>query len=131
MAQESSYDFPVISEREDGEAEAGLRQAEPGKTKVWEEVLYQESGENWREGERGPSIGTVMLRHYVTKDSTRVPVRAWFVFDDGDTVEYAGLVPGKGSWKGKGRFGYRGGSGKFADRGGELDVDSTNPKRWG
>ena len=131
MAQDSSYDFPVISEREDAEAGADLSGAEPGNTEVWEEVLYEENGENWREGERGRAVGTVMLRHYVTKNRRRTPVRAWFMFDDGDTVEYAGLVPGNGSWSGKGQFGYRGGTGKFADRGGELDVDSTNPKRWG
>jgi hypothetical protein len=129
MAQESSYDFPVISEREDTEAGAELSQ--PDKTEAWEEVVYEESGENWREGDRGPAIGTVMLRQYGLKDTKRVRVRAWFVFDDGDTVEYAGLVPGNGTWKGKSRFGFRGGTGKFADRGGELNVDSTNPKRWG
>ena len=124
-------DFPVISEREDQDAGASLRDATPGDTVFDEETLYEDVGGNWKGGERGDKVGTVMLRQYVTKNRERTPVRAWFVFDDGDTVEYAGLVPGKGKWRGKGRFGFRGGTGKFADRGGELNVESTNPKRWG
>jgi hypothetical protein len=131
MAQEPSYDFPVISVREAGEAEPDLSKQEPGKTEAWEETLYQDVGGNWQEGEWGQKVGTVMLREYLTKNRRRTPVRAWFMFDDGETVEYAGLVPGNGSWSGRGRLGYRGGTGRFADRGGELDVESTNPKRWG
>jgi hypothetical protein len=131
MAKKSGYDFPVISDRDAGETRAGPDETEPGKAKSWEETLFQDVEGNWQEGQRGPEIGTLMLREYKTKKPKRVLVRAWFVFDDGDTVEYAGLAPGEGSWKGRGRFGFRGGTGKFADRGGELDVDSTNPKRWG
>jgi hypothetical protein len=125
------YDFPVISEREDQDAGGSRRDSNPGDTLFEEETLYEDIGGKWKDGEWGDKVGTVMLRQYVTKNRERTPVRAWFVFDNGETVEYAGLVPGRGNWRGNGRFGFRGGTGKFARRSGEIGVESTNPKRWG
>lgn len=131
MATDSSYDFPVISNGEPRQVGPSLGDATFGDTALQEETLYEDIGGDWRNGEWGKEIGTVTLKHYPTTVRGRILVRAWFVFDDDSTVEYGGLVPGGSSWQGKGRLGFRGGSGKFSNRGDELDVESTNPKRWG
>jgi hypothetical protein len=132
MTEEGArYDFPAISDGETQQIGPGLADARFGDTVLQEETLYEDIGGDWQNGEWGREIGTVTLKHYPTTVQDRILVRAWFVFDDGDTIEYGGLVPGGRSWKGKGRLGFRGGSGKFANRGDELDVESTNPKRWG
>jgi hypothetical protein len=131
MAQASGYDFPVISGGNVQEAGASFAEARFGDVAVREEQVFEDIGGDWRNGEWGPPVGTVRLKQTPTTVRGRILVWASFVFDDGDTVEYGGLVPGDGTWVGKGRLGYRGGTGKFAAPRGELDVDSTNPKRWG
>lgn len=93
------------------------------------ETLYQDTGGDWRNGEWGDEIGKVTLTHSRPGEQG-ITVRVSFEFRDGDTVEFSGLVPGNGTWRGRGRLRFERGRGKFADRGGELDVDSTNPKRW-
>jgi hypothetical protein len=129
---EPTYEFPLISEDEDAtQAEELTDEAAWVLPDVKQEMLYEDTGGDWKSGDRGNVIGTVTLSHTRTKRQQRVIVHAFFVFDNGETVEYAGLVPGEGKWQGKGRLGYRGGTGKFADRGGELDVEATNPKHWG
>lgn len=131
MSEGSSYDFPAISGGEVREAGPTFAEARFGEVATREETLFEDTGGDWRNGEWGTPVGTVTLKHSPTSVHGRVVVRAFFVFDDGDTVEYAGLVPGNGSWLGRGRLGYRGGTGKFASPRGELEVESTNPKRWG
>lgn len=131
MAQASGYDFPAISGGDVREAGASFADARFGDVAVREEQVFEDIGGAWQEGEWGAQIGTLTLKQSPTTVPGRIFVRAIFVFDDGDSVEYAGLVPGEGSWHGKGRFGYRGGTGKFAKPRGELDVESVNPKRWG
>jgi hypothetical protein len=132
MATEQRFDFPAISNGETRHFGQSLDEATFGDTVLQEENLYQDIGGDWKNGEWGQQIGTVTLKHYPTTVQRRILVRAWFVFDDGDTVEYGGLVPAEdGVWKGRGRLGFRGGSGKFANRGDDLNVESTNPKRWG
>ncbi|MDQ4005817.1 MAG: hypothetical protein M3135_05900 [Actinomycetota bacterium] len=131
MEDSPRYDFPAISDGDERRAGPTLDEARFGDTVFQEETLYQDTGGDWKKGDRGDAIGTVTLTQSPTTVSGRILVRAWFVFDNGETVEYSGLVPGDGSWQGKGRFGYQGGTGKFADRRGQLDVESTNPKRWG
>lgn len=131
MKDTPRYDFPAISDRDDRHVGPSLAEARLGDTVIDEETLYEDVGGNWRKGERGPAIGTVTLSQVPTSVRGRIIVHAWFVFNNGETAECAGLVPGEGSWRGKGRLGFRGGTGKFADRRGELEVDSTNPRRWG
>ncbi|HYH27531.1 MAG TPA: hypothetical protein VEA19_02000 [Actinomycetota bacterium] len=132
MNIEEGYDFPVISEG-DEERRFGpdLAEAGFGETVVHEETIYREVDGDWRKGERGDAIGTVTLSQTPTSVRGRVLLHAWFVFDDGETAEFSGLVPGEGSWQGKGRLGWRGGTGRFGDRRGEITVESSNPKRWG
>jgi hypothetical protein len=124
------FDFPAISNGNGRRAGPALAEATFGDTVLEEETLYEDVGGDWRNGEWGEAIGTVTLRQSPTSVPGRVLLDAWFVFDNGETAEYAGLVPGEGSWRGKGRLGYRGGTGRFADRRGHLEVDSTNPKHW-
>jgi hypothetical protein len=131
MEQEPAYEFPLISEDDDASEAQALTDEARAFPDVKQELLYEDTGGDWRSGERGRAIGTVTLTHTRTKRRERVIVHAFFVLDNGETVEYAGLVPGEGRWRGKGRLGYRGGTGKFADRGGELTVEATNPKHWG
>jgi hypothetical protein len=125
------YEFPLISEDDDEDTAQSLTDELSPLPNVKRELLYEDTGGDWKSGERGSVVGTVTLTHTQTKRTKQVIVHAFFVFDNGETVEYAGLVPGEGKWLGKGRLGYRGGTGKFADRGGELAVESTNPKHWG
>jgi hypothetical protein len=134
MAQDTKYDFPAISDGEVKHIGPSLGDAKFGDVVLQESPLFEYIGEDWKKGVWGEQIGTVTLKHFPTTVQGRIFVRAQFIFDDGqnaETVEYAGLVPGNGSWQGRGRLGYRGGTGRFSDRGGELDVESTNPKRWG
>ena len=131
MVEGSKYDFPVISGDDRQVAGPSLDEAEFGDVTTHGETLFEYVGGDWKKGVRGEPVGTLTLVHSPTMVKGRVFVRAIFVFDDGDTVEYGGLVPGNGSWKGKGRFGYRGGTGKFAEPRGEIQVESTNPKLWG
>lgn len=128
---EPRYDFPAISDRDDRHVGPSLADAKFGDTVIDEETLYEDTGGDWKKGEWGPAIGTVTLTQSPTTTRGRILVTASFVFDNGDTAEYAGLVPGEGSWRGKGRLGYRGGTGRFADRRDQLDVESVNPRRWG
>lgn len=130
MNEELRYDFPAISEGDDRRVGPSLAEASFGDTVIVEETLYMDIGGGWKEGEHGAAIGTVTLTHSPTTIEGRIILHAWFVFDNGETAEYAGLVPGEGSWQGIGRLGYRGGTGKFADRRGHLEVESTNPKNW-
>lgn len=131
MEQQPAYEFPLISDDPDAAAAQSLTDEVSPFPDVKQELLYEDTGGNWKGGERGRAVGTVTLTHTPTKRPEHVIVHAFFVFDNGETVEYAGLVPGEGKWRGKGQLGYRGGTGKFADRGGELPVESTNPKHWG
>lgn len=130
MVEGPRYDFPAISD-EGRDAGPSFSDAGFGDVSFREETLFGDVGGDWKHGERGDPIGTVSLQHSPTTIPGRVWVRASFAFDDGDTVEYAGLVPGNGSWQGRGRVGYLGGTGKFVEPRGELDVESVNPKRWG
>lgn len=134
MAKETRYDFPAISDGEVRSIGPSLSEATFGDVVLQESPLYEDIGGDWKNGEWGEQIGIVTLKHFPTTVQGRIFVRAQFIFDDGqtaETVEYAGLVPGDGSWQGKGRLGYRGGTGRFSDRRADLDVESTNPKRWG
>jgi hypothetical protein len=131
MGMDDKYDFPAISESKGQRVGPPLPDAKFGDTVLEEEPLYEETGGDWRKGEWGEQIGTVTLSHHPTTVKGRILVHATFRFNDDEIVEYAGLVPGNGSWQGQGRLGYLGGSGKFSDPRDDLDVDSTNPKRWG
>jgi len=127
------YDFPAISDAGDEERRVGprLEEASFGESVIQEEVLYEDVGGEWRKGEWGERIGMVRLIQSPTTVGGKVLLRAWFLFDDGTTAEYAGLVPGEGTWQGEGELGFRGGTGKFEGRRGHLHVESVNPKRWG
>jgi hypothetical protein len=129
--EDRRYDFPAISNGNGRRVGPSLAEATFGDTVLEEETLYEDVGGDWRKGEWGEAIGTVTLRQSPTSVPGRVLLSAWFVFDNGESAEYSGLVPGEGSWRGVSRLGYGGGTGKFADRRGHLEVDSVNPKRWG
>lgn len=130
MAKGPAYEFPAISDGRLWVPDTSLDDAAPGTVVTWGETLYAEDGD-WKNGDWGEEIGIVMLRHYRTHDLAKTPVRAWFVFHNGHTAEFGGLVPGEGSWIGTGVLGFRGGTGRFATRTDKLSVESTNPKRWG
>lgn len=131
MDEEPRYDFPAVSGGDGQDAGPSLAEARFGDVVLREEPLYEDIGGDWANGEWGPRIGSVTIEHRPTSDPKRILARATFIFDDGDTVEFVGLVPGAGSWKGRGRFGYRGGTGKFQFPRAQLPVESTNPRRWG
>jgi hypothetical protein len=122
MANEPRYDFPAVSK---GTPEPAKR----GETRQ-EDIFEYDDDKDWKKGESGPKIGSVRLNHSKEADPPST-VRAEFAFDNGETVTFEGNVPGNGSWKGKGRFEFRDGTGKFKGRGEALAVDSVNPKRWG
>jgi hypothetical protein len=124
MASGGGYDFPVVSEGGSEELVA----AKPGTTVV-EEPLYAWTGPGTYEHD-GDQIGTVTIAQWKGSGG-RVPFTAYLEFNDDDVVVLTGLVPGNGSWNGKGVVAYGGGSGKFAERHGVLDLESENPKRWG
>jgi hypothetical protein len=124
MATGANGDFPAVSEGRSSE----LVEAGPGTTVV-EEPLYAWTGPGtYDHGEK--QIGTVTIAQW-KGSGDRVPFTAHFDFDDGDVVLLTGLVPGNGSWNGGGVAAYGGGSGKFAERHGSVDVETENPKRWG
>ena len=124
-------DFPAVSGGDPRRAGARLADAAFGDVAVEEYDLFEHIGGDWRNGEWGEQVGIVTYRQAPTTIPGRVVAHVTFVFDDGDVVEYVGLVPGEGTWQGKGRFGYRAGTGKFAWPRGELPVESVNPKSWG
>jgi hypothetical protein len=124
MATGANGDFPAVSEKQNND----LIEAKPGTT-VAEEPLYAWTGPGtYDHGDE--EIGTVTIVQW-KGSGNRVPFTAHFEFNDGDVVWLTGLVPGGGSWNGRGVVAYGGGSGKFADRRGALDLESENPKRWG
>jgi hypothetical protein len=131
MEGEELYDFPAVSGGDTKQVGPTLAEAKFGDVVMLGEPLFKDVGDDWKNGKWGPQIGTVTLGHTPTIVAGKVTVTATFVFDDGDMVAYQGQVPGNGSWKGKGRFGFVTGTGKFADRGGGIDVESTNPRHWG
>ena len=116
MAKGPRYDFPVVS---DGAIEP------PKRGEKRQETMFQlDEGMDWKKGDRGGKVGTIKLTH--PEDDTPKTFNARFEFDDGDSVEYEGKVPGDGSWKGKSKLKRRKGSKKE-----EIEVDTVNPKRWG
>jgi hypothetical protein len=126
MATEGGgYDFPVVSDRR-GEELIG---AQPGSTVIVDEPVYPPEPPD-PYGHGGDEIGTVTIVQFKGQGN-RIPFAAYFAFNDGDSVSLTGFVPGDGSWKGKGVVAYGGGTGKFASRTGQLDLQSDNPRRWG
>jgi hypothetical protein len=124
----AKIDFPAISNGQAGPAGANDREPQPDRS--WDETVYEDIGGDWRNGEWGEEIGKVTLKQSRSSDRGIV-VEASFRFDDDETVELSGPVPGNGTWRGKSKLRIVRGTGKFADRRGEVEVDSTNPKRWG
>jgi hypothetical protein len=122
MANDPRYDFPAISK---GRPEPAKR----GETRQ-EDIFEYDDNKDWKKGESGPKIGSVLLNHSKDADPPST-VRAAFTFDKGGSVTYEGKIPGNGSWQGQGRLDFKAGTGTFKDRGGTLAVDSVNPKRWG
>ena len=122
------YDFPAVSMKGD-RTPVNLVEAEPGRTVVDYETVYEAIGLG--PYDTGRKIGTVSIIQRKSSTRGRVPFTAHFKFGDEDTVTLTGVAPGNGSWKGQARVGYDGGTGKFADRGGEIPLESNNPKRWG
>jgi hypothetical protein len=129
MKEGPVHDFPAVSESVDAGSTGSLIEARPGTTVIVDDTVYQWVGPD--PYDRGEQIGTVTIVHWKSATGDRVPFTAHFEFDDGDTVSLTGVVPGKGTWKGKGVVAYGGGTGKFAGRTGQLDLESDNPKRWG
>jgi hypothetical protein len=121
----AGYDFPVVSDRR-GEELIG---AQPGSTVIVDEPVYPPEPPD-PYGHGGDEIGTVTIVQFKGQGN-RIPFAAYFAFNDGDSVSLTGFVPGNGSWKGKGVVAYGGGTGKFASRTGQLDLQSDNPRRWG
>jgi hypothetical protein len=119
------YDFPVVSDRR-GEELIG---AQPGSTVIVDEPVYPPEPPD-PYGHGGDEIGTVTIVQFKGQGN-RIPFAAYFAFNDGDSVSLTGFVPGDGSWKGRGVVAYGGGTGKFASRAGQLDLQSDNPRRWG
>jgi hypothetical protein len=122
------YDFPVISDGKRFVNDRDLSSADPGERILSEETLFR-AGEG--RFEKGPEVGVLVLDHVVTMRPGLTRATATFVFDDGDEVTFAGVVPGNGSWNGTGRFGFVSGTGKFEFPRRNLPVDAQNPKRWG
>jgi len=122
------YDFPVVSMK-DEEPSVDLAAADPGSTVVQDETLYEAVGPDIFD--IGRRVGSLTIVHWKSSRGERVVFTAHFEFDDGELVALTGVVPGRGSWKGVGRAGYSGGTGKFADRRGDIAVESFNPKHWG
>jgi hypothetical protein len=124
MQGNGRYDFPVVSEKSGDE----LIEAKQGTT-VAEEPAYKWIGPGPFDHD-GEQVGTVAIVQWKGSGG-RVPFTAHFEFNDGNVVVLTGLVPGNGSWNGRGLVAYGGGSGEFAERHGVLDLESENPKRWG
>jgi hypothetical protein len=122
------YDFPVVSMKEE-QPTVDLVTAEPGATVVDDETLYEAVGPDTYDV--GSRVGSLTIVHWKSSTGERVLFTAHFEFDDGEIVALTGVVPGRGSWQGTGRVGYSGGTGKFADRRGDIAVKSSNPKYWG
>ncbi len=123
MAQGPRYDFPVVSDGKIEPPKRGEKSQEP--------MFELDEGMDWKKGDRGDKVGTIHLSH--PEDDSPKTFIARFEFEDSDSVEYEGRIPGKGKWKGKERvrFIQGRGKGKFKDRDDEIEVDSVNPKRWG
>jgi hypothetical protein len=118
MTSHLRYDFPVISD--------GPTHQESGKT--WKEKMLDAEGMDG--GKPGEPFGMVTLTNETTPDGKPAKkFEAEFSFGDGDTATYGGKIPGDGSWKGKEKL-------KLQKKGrrprrDEIELVSTNPKRWG
>lgn len=113
MTDNLTYDFPVVSD--------GPNQQGAGAE--WDEDIHEAIGPGY---EAGQKVGTVRLTNEEKDPPKRVT--AAFSFDNGDTATYEGKIPGNGSWNGKDKLQKKSGKTKFKD---EIEVRSSNPKRWG
>jgi hypothetical protein len=116
------FDFPVLS---DERVPAGrtLEDAGPGDQIVYEEKV-------WRLGEErqpGDFLGVVTLVETVTNRPGRRPFSATFDLEGfDDAIEVSGMVPGNGTWIGRGV-----GNGRGGGRTGRVPIEGWNPKSWG
>jgi len=76
--------------------------------------------------ERGDELGWVTIEETVTTRPGHRPFRATFDLEGYDPIEVTGVVPGDGTWVGRGR-----GSGRGGDRTGAVAIEGRNPKSWG
>jgi hypothetical protein len=132
IQSEDAYDFPVVSvgARDDPERLAGV---DVGGMLVTEEELFVPAGPGTEPSDR--KVGVVTIVHWKSRRD-RVPFTAHFAFgpedsDEPDIAIVSGIVPGGGTWNGRGRAAYNGGTGKFERRAGSIAILAENPKRWG
>ena len=123
----TAHDFPFVSMRGAGEnVEEEL--VAPEKTRCWTETLYPANTSGMEPD--GGRIGTVTIVHGRGRD--RVPFVAYFAFDDADDVVVVrGDAPGGTRFIGKTTAQIIDGTGDFDGRDDVIEVESTNPQRWG
>ena len=131
--QTGGYDFPFVSVGT-GEEFGLLEEAPPSGTVVFVDDLYVATGPGFEHGDE--VVGSVTIVEWKSPRPGRVPFTAHFSIDSGnedepELVVLTGIVPGNGTWRGRGRVAYNGGTGKFDGRSGSLPIASENPKRWG
>lgn len=130
---DNEIDFPLVSVGT-GEEVGLLADAPAGESVVIEETLFEATGTGTAHDEEKP-VGTVTIVQWKSPREGRVPFTAHFAIgpegEEPEIVALTGVVPGNGSWRGRGRVAYGGGTGKFEGRTGSLPLLSENPKRWG
>jgi hypothetical protein len=117
MEQEAQDDFPVTSIGDPPPPHG------PAVGETTQEKVYKKIG--------GKQVGTVTLEHQPAGTG-----QASFQFEHGANVVFAGPVPGNGTWLGRSRFSWQRGTGRYKkgrppNNRRDLDLESTNPKRWG
>jgi len=120
--------FPVESD-EDPEEDDELAPAEPGQTRLKDWWVYPDSSRDKRIG----IVHVFLTRPWKTRnDQDRMVCRVVFDFGGDDTLSASGMLPfqPKPHWIDSGRLTIVGGTGEYANQGGELVVEVLNPKRW-
>jgi Dirigent-like protein len=123
---EFTAEFTVIGEDQADDEEDQLAPLPPGGMFSLDQDLFEETEEqSWNRGDVvGEAHGTVLsVRRKLAVCSIT------FAFENG-TVVAEGLLPIDGQKLGSGALAVTGGTGSFRNSGGEVGVETRNPKRW-
>ena len=119
-------DYPVISDDRES-AGASLAEIEPGQRILSDEKVYATDDE-WSKLDH---IGDVTIQETRSTRPGKILFTALFDFGERGTIEVSGLVPGEGTWNGRGQAASGRGTVDFAGRSGPVPIEGRNPKRWG
>ena len=122
---EFSPELILIGEDQNPKVAEDLTPAAPGTVFPVDQDLYFESGGTWNKG--GPAGEAHGSGIATEKNLAQCSVT--FAFRDG-TIVAEGILPIQGKKLGAGQLAVTGGTGRYKNRLGQVDMETRNPKRW-